>query len=353
MATLFLCCSSSSLSLLQSPPSASFGRRSCYPCCIGIGASSSSYSPSTSASCCALASSKPKVVVTREHGKNGKLINALGEQGISFLELPLIQHTEGPDSNKLSSLLRDVIFDWIIITSPEAGSVFLEAWKEAGTPKIKIAVVGAGTASIFEGVIQSSNQLLDIAFSPSKATGKVLAAELPDCGNGRCTVLYPASAKASTEIREYDHSHDTIFIMSLVFRKLTYTMCKEGLSNRGFEVVRLNTYTTIPVDHVDPTVLKEALSVPVVAVASPSAIRTNAQLISIECNSVWLKLVSSESGHWDNSIACIGETTASAAKRLGFKNVYYPAQPGLEGWVGSIVEALRAHEKSEKKLEVS
>ncbi|CAI0465252.1 unnamed protein product [Linum tenue] len=337
MATLFLCCSSSSLSLLQSPPSASFGRRSCYPCCIGIGASSSSYSPSTSASCCALASSKPKVVVTREHGKNGKLINALGEQGISFLELPLIQHTEGPDSNKLSSLLRDVIFDWIIITSPEAGSVFLEAWKEAGTPKIKIAVVGAGTASIFEGVIQSSNQLLDIAFSPSKgsewivvllATGKVLAAELPDCGNGRCTVLYPASAKASTEIQE-------------------------GLSNRGFEVVRLNTYTTIPVDHVDPTVLKEALSVPVVAVASPSAIRTNAQLISIECNSVWLKLVSSESGHWDNSIACIGETTASAAKRLGFKNVYYPAQPGLEGWVGSIVEALRAHEKSEKKLEVS
>ncbi|CAL1396127.1 unnamed protein product [Linum trigynum] len=316
MATLFLCCSSSSLSLIQSPPSASFGRRSCSPCCIGIGASSSSYSPSTSASCSASSSAKPKVVVTRERGKNGKLINALGKQGISVLELPLIQHTEGPDSNKLSSLLRDVIFDWIIITSPEAGSVFLEAWKEAGTPKVKIAVVGAGTASIFEGVIQSSNQLLDIAFSPSKATGKVLAAELPDCGNGRCTVLYPASAKASTEIQE-------------------------GLSNRGFEVVRLNTYTTIPVDHVDPTVLTEALSVPVVAVASPSAIRA------------WLKLVSSESGHWDNSVACIGETTASAAKRLGFKNVYYPAQPGLEGWVGSIVEALRAHEKSEKKLEVS
>ncbi|CAN1776613.1 Uroporphyrinogen-III synthase, chloroplastic [Linum perenne] len=210
--------------------------------------------------------------------------------------------------------IPDVTFDWIVITSPEAGSVFLEAWKEAGTPNVKIAVVGAGTGSIFEGVIQSSNGALDIAFLPSKATGKVLAAELPNSGNRKCTVLYPASVKASNEIQD-------------------------GLCSRGFEVTRLNTYTTVPVDHVDQTVLEEALSVPVVAVASPSAIRA------------WLKLTS-ESGQWNNSVACIGETTASAAKRLGYKKVYYPAQPGLEGWVGSILEALRAHEMSQK-LEVS
>ncbi|CAN1273902.1 Uroporphyrinogen-III synthase, chloroplastic [Linum perenne] len=306
MATLFL--SSSFLFLNPSPASASFGRRSCSHCCIGVRASSSS-SLSTSAS--SASTSQPKVVVTRERGKNGKLINALAKNGINFLELPLIQHTEGPDSGRFSSVLRaDVTFDWIVITSPEAGSVFLEAWKEAGTPNVKIAVVGAGTGSIFEGVIQSSNGALDIAFLPSKATGKVLAAELPNSGNRKCTVLYPASVKA-----------------------------KDGLCSRGFEVTRLNTYTTVPVDHVDQTVLEEALSVPVVAVASPSAIRA------------WLKLTS-ESGQWNNSVACIGETTASAAKRLGYKKVYYPAQPGLEGWVGSILEALRAHEMSQK-LEVS
>ncbi|CAN0922237.1 Uroporphyrinogen-III synthase, chloroplastic [Linum grandiflorum] len=303
MATLFL--SSTFLCLHPSPASASSIRRRF---CFGIRASSSSSSLSASST------SQPKVVVTRERGKNGKLINALAKHGISFLELPLIQHTEGPDSARFSSVLRDVTFDWIVITSPEAGSVFLEAWKEAGTPKVKIAVVGAGTASIFEGVIQSSNRALDIAFLPSKATGKVLAAELPSSGNRKCTVLYPSSAKASNEIQD-------------------------GLSNRGFDVTRLNTYTTIPVDHVDQTVLEEARSVPVVAVASPSAIRA------------WLKLTS-ESGHWDHSVACIGETTAAAAKRLGFKKVYYPTQPGLEGWVGSILEALRAQELS-KKVEVS
>lgn len=225
------------------------------------------------------------------------------------MELPLIQHTQGPDSDKLSSVLcKDSAFDWIIITSPEAGSVFLEAWKVAGTPKVKVGVVGAGTASIFEEVMQSSERSLDVAFTPSKATGKVLASELPKNGNKRCTVLYPASAKASNEI-------------------------EQGLYNRGFEVVRLNTYTTVPVGHVDEMVLKQAISAPVVAVASPSSVRAWANLIP-------------ESEEWNNSMACIGETTGSAAKRLGFKKVYFPRQPGLEGWVDSILEALRARNDS-------
>ncbi|KAH9758367.1 Uroporphyrinogen-III synthase [Citrus sinensis] len=249
---------------------------------------------SSDATSASASNSNPKVVVTRERGKNGKLIKALAKHRIDCLELPLIQHAQGPDTDRLSSVLNDTIFDWIIITSPEAGSVFLEAWKEAGTPNVRIGVVGAGTASIFEEVIQSSKCSLDVAFSPSKATGKILASELPKNGNKKCTVLYPASAKASNEI-------------------------EEGLSNRGFEVVRLNTYTTEPVHHVDQTVLKQALSIPVVAVASPSAVRSS-----------WVNLIS-DTEQWSNSVACIGETTASAAKRLGLKNVYYPTHPGLEG----------------------
>lgn len=207
--------------------------------------------------------------------------------------------------DRLPSLLRDTSFDWIVITSPEAGSVFLEAWKAAGTPNVKIGVVGAGTASIFNEVMQSSGRSLDIAFAPSKATGKVLASELPKSEKKRCTVLYPASSKASNEI-------------------------EEGLSNRGFEVVRLNTYTTVPVDNVDQMVLQQAIFCPVVAVASPSSVRA------------WVNLIP-ESEQWNNSVACIGETTASAAKRLGLKNVFFPMHPGFEGWVGSIFEALRAH----------
>ncbi|GFQ04047.1 uroporphyrinogen-iii synthase chloroplastic [Phtheirospermum japonicum] len=165
-------------------------------------------------------SSNPKVVVTRERGKNGKLIDALADRGINSLELPLIQHTQLPDLDKLSSLLSSTSFDWIIITSPEAGLVFLEAWNNyvdilladvmykhkllirrgAGTPKVRVGVVGAGTASVFDRIQPDLKQSLNVAFAPSKAIGKVLAAELPDHGNERCTVLYPASAKAGNEI---------------------------------------------------------------------------------------------------------------------------------------------------------
>ncbi|WJX36288.1 uroporphyrinogen-III synthase [Trifolium repens] len=151
----------------------------------------------------------PKVVVTRERGKNAKLITAL----VLTSTFPLLRFFS------LSTALHYNAFDWVVITSPEAGSVFLEAWRAAGMPHVRIGVVGSGTASIFKEALQSSNQSLDVAFTPSKATGKVLATELPKIGN-KTTILYPASAKASHEIGE-------------------------GLSSRGFEVTRMNTYTMV------------------------------------------------------------------------------------------------------------
>ncbi|KAJ0818771.1 putative uroporphyrinogen-III synthase [Helianthus annuus] len=244
-----------------------------------------------------------RVVVTRERGKNDKLITALAKHGIKSLELPLIQHTQLPDLDKLVSLLSATSFDWIIITSPEAVLVFLQAWKAAGTPSVKVAVVGTGTASVFHEAMTSSKQLIDVAFTPSKATGKVLALELPHYENDKSTVLYPASAKASHDI-------------------------EEGLSKRGFYVTRLNTYTTEPVQHVDQMLLKQAQSASVVAVASPSAIRA------------WFDLLP-EPDNWNGSIACIGETTASAARKLGLRNIYYPSSPSLQGWVDSILDALQ------------
>ncbi|GMN40052.1 hypothetical protein TIFTF001_009286 [Ficus carica] len=274
--------------------------------------SSSSCSASASSSTC-----KHRVVVTRERGKNGKLVNALAKHGISCLELPLIQHTKGPDLDRLSTVLSDTAFDWIVITSPEAGSVFLEAWKASGSPNVKLAVVGAGTASIFKEVMESSKQYLNVDFVPSKATGKVLASELPKTSGTKCTVLYPASVKASNEIVIAILVIDQLAQSDIDVSKRDLEI-EDSLSNRGFDVMRLNTYTTAPVQDVDQLVLEQALSAPVVTVASPSAIRA------------WVNLIPKPE-QWSNSVACIGETTASAAKRLGLRNVYYPTNPGLEG----------------------
>ncbi|KAK3150694.1 hypothetical protein QOZ80_3AG0236460 [Eleusine coracana subsp. coracana] len=253
----------------------------------------------------ACSSPLPDVVVTRERGKNAKLIARLEQHNVKSLELPLIKHVDGPDTDRLADVLRHDKFDWITITSPEAAVVFLRGWKAAGCPKVRIAVVGAGTARVFDEVTQSDGQSLEVAFSPSKALGKVLASELPRGSEGPCKVLYPASAKAGHEIQN-------------------------GLSNRGFEVTRLDTYTTVHVQDVEPLTLKLAISAPVVAVASPSALRA------------WLNLIS-QVDDWNNAVACIGETTASAAKKLGLKSIYYPTTPGLDGWVESILEAIEVH----------
>lgn len=69
----------------------------------------------------------------------------LEERGISFYELPMIETTEGPDKGQLESTLRTQDFDWIVLTSPEAASAFADSWHAAGSPEVRVAVVGKGS----------------------------------------------------------------------------------------------------------------------------------------------------------------------------------------------------------------
>jgi len=46
--------------------------------------------------------------------------------------------------------------------------VLIVVLRAAGMPRVRIGVVGSGTASIFKEALLSSNQSLDVAFSPSK-----------------------------------------------------------------------------------------------------------------------------------------------------------------------------------------
>ncbi|KAK9804422.1 hypothetical protein WJX72_011920 [[Myrmecia] bisecta] len=243
----------------------------------------------------------PQVVLTREKGKNGKLRAALEQQGISCLELPLIETAVGPDRHLLPALLRDEQYDYITLTSPEAVSVFLEGWREAGQPQVCIAVVGEGTRQPLAAAGHSD--LLRIEFVPSVANAVHLSAEIPKIEGGNMRVLYPSSAKAGSDLQS-------------------------GLEARGFQVHRINTYNTLPVEHLDEATLQQARQAGVVAVASPSAVKA------------WLKHAGDKFAK-DMAIACIGSTSARAAEKLGFSRVFYPEQPGMEGFVTSIVEALQ------------
>jgi len=68
----------------------------------------------------------PYVALTRELGKNGKLQKILESRGIVGKELPCItfENLGAP----LAATLKDE-WEYIVVTSPEAASVFCEGWE--------------------------------------------------------------------------------------------------------------------------------------------------------------------------------------------------------------------------------
>lgn len=254
------------------------------------------------------------VALTRESGKNDKLLKEIVSKQdlnhrVQHICLPCIAHGTGPDYDALPSALQDFDWDWIAVTSPEAARVLSEVWhvvvaKNGGTPKSPaVCAVGAATCD-------SLNELgIDVTFVPSKATAMSLVEELP--GVAGQTVLYPASAQAAVTL-------------------------PEGLTARGFDVTRLDTYDTVPAAW---TGAEKGLAsnVRVACFGSPSAVTG------------WLE---NTKGNTKVLAACIGETSAAACRLQGWpqENVFFPDKPGLHGWVAAIEAALDSLEVAEDLL---
>ncbi|GFR40246.1 hypothetical protein Agub_g817 [Astrephomene gubernaculifera] len=257
------------------------------------------------------ASPSAKVLLTREAGKNDKLREALSSKGFTCIELPLIEHRDGPDRAQLPSQLLSASqgqYDWVAVTSPEAAAVVLEGWQAAGKPQIRVAAVGGGTADVLrQGGITPD-------YVPSKALGKVLGSELPRLPGGCGRVLYPASARASSDLQD-------------------------SLAAAGWEVTRINTYDTCSVTSVPPEALQAALSAQVVTYGSPSAVKA------------WVGLVGRQAAN-ERVNACIGSTSAKACASAGItQHVVYPEAPGVEGWADAVERGWR--ERLEQGQEVA
>ena len=130
-----------------------------------------------------------------------------------------------------------------------------------------------------------------------------LSAELPLQHSKAATVLYPSSAKAGTDLQVPPLAHlchsqssppSTVLISSRAAALETLLCLQSGLEHRGCQVVRLNTYNTVPVASLDPKQLAAAQQAQVLAVASPSAVKA------------WVKLAGLQD-QTDVAIACIGE----------------------------------------------
>ena len=247
------------------------------------------------------------LALTREVGKNEKLRLQLEKNcdntttrtvEVEVFELPCIEHGDGPDYTILASTLLSKRWDYVAITSPEAAKVLGLAWDVVRSNPIPVAAVGKATESSLRDLG------IPVTFVPSKSTAATLANELELLdGEQPTSVLYPASAKAKNVL-------------------------ENGLVSRGFTVKRLNTYDTVTAAWRDD---QKALSekVQVACFGSPSAVKG------------WLKNTQNNTQVF---AACIGHTSASACKELGWTDdkIFFPETPGLDGWVGKTLEAARS-----------
>lgn len=237
------------------------------------------------------------VALTREEGKNDKLRTQLesefeDDDTVTLEELPCIAHADGDDFPKLATTLQDTDWDYVAVTSPEAARVLAQAWNN----NVDTSIVAVGKAT--QATLEKLGFKVD--FCPSKATAATLIQELP-VKSDTTTLLYPASAKAASTLQD-------------------------GLTERGFQVTRLNTYDTVTATWND-TEKETAKSVRVACFGSPSAVE--GWLLNTNENKEVLA-------------ACIGETSAKACRKNEWpeNRIFYPAKPGIVGWAASVKEAL-------------
>lgn len=242
------------------------------------------------------------VALTREEGKNDALRNAIMatnlKDSVECVDLPSVETVIGDDCCMLGAALVGREWAWVVVTSPEAAAVLCEEWSDNGKPNLRAAAVGEATADVLRKFG------ITVGFVPSKATGRTLVDELPPAEAEEIPpdVLYPASELAGPVV-------------------------EEGLRAKGYNVVRLNTYSTESA--VWPADFKEtAKTVSVVTFASPSSVQG------------WIRNCAPEDSL---KVACIGETSRKAAIAAGFleSNVYCPESPSVANWVDAISNALR------------
>ncbi|WP_457630164.1 uroporphyrinogen-III synthase [Oceanithermus sp.] len=227
------------------------------------------------------------VVLTRDAAKDAPLARRLDAVQIPHRSVPLLKHAPGPDHDELPGRLRER-WDWVVVTSPTAAAFLLKAWEQAGNPGLRVAAIGKGTARALEA------GGLPVSYTSPQAYGSYLAADLGGAGR----VLWPTSALAGQGLQK-------------------------TLDKRGFRVIRLDVYLTLPrsLSEEELEVLRGAR---VAALASPSAVRA------------WVEATPARP-----AVAAIGRVSAEAALRAGFGKVWFPDNPGIEGWAQIIADVFR------------
>jgi uroporphyrinogen-III synthase len=244
------------------------------------------------------------VVVTRTRAQASSLVDRLGSEGATVVELPVIAIEDPPDGVRAledaAGRTVDGDYDWVVLTSPNAASRFLAALGGRAVPEsTRWAVIGPGTA----GTMTGGGYPPDLVAATSVA--EALVDELPDpsaeTGRGATgRVLFPRAESVRGVLAA-------------------------GLRAKGWMVDEVVAYRTVA-GTPDPGALSAAARADAVAFTSSSTVERTVALLGLD--------------QVPPVVASIGPVTSASVVAAGLSVTVEATEHTIDGLVAALLNAL-------------
>ena len=232
-----------------------------------------------------------RVVVTRAAEQADELVSLLEAEGAVAVVVPLIEIVPEPVAAATLAALKPSEFDWLVVTSPNGASAYLDVHTTAPG---RVAAVGATTAA----ALAAGGLRMTLVPTDQRALG--LLAEFP-AGSGRVLLVQAVGAE---------------------------TTMTAGLQRVGWQVTPNSPYRSAPAR---PSAGQQlaALSADAVLFASGSAARA------------WVRVFGRST---PPLVVAIGPSTAAAAELAGLKVALVAADHSVSGLVAALEQHLAGSE---------
>jgi hydroxymethylbilane synthase len=239
-----------------------------------------------------------RLLVTRSD-PNDRLVRDLRARGAATIVVA-VTRIEPVDPKMIEAelgKLGDKILDWVAFTSQNAVDAFLNCEQAVKlTAQSSIAAVGGVTSQ------KLRDRGIEVAIQPTSFSAEALVDELAQRGVAGKRVLFPHGNLARNTL-------------------------PDGLRAKGAKVETVEVYRTIDADAIDPVYLRAISALPIDAAifCSPSAVNSLTKLLGIKADV--LKQM---------TIACIGPTTAEAARSAGLDVEVMPDEATIEALINEL-----------------
>jgi uroporphyrinogen III methyltransferase/synthase len=236
------------------------------------------------------------VVVTRAPAQAGTLTAGLRQAGARVIELPVIEIGEVPEERQALEGAAEEAgrYEWLVFTSSNAVGRFVPLVADLRRlASCRIAAVGRATATAL------AEHHLRPDLVPEQPSAESLVRAMPE---GRGRVLFVKAAGATETLAT-------------------------GLRAKGWQVDEVIAYRTVEASAPRAEVAAMVGQADAVTFASPSAVRAFLHLRDTDGRRLPVPPV----------VACIGPTTAAAARAAGITVAVEPSRASVEGLVAALV----------------